>query len=884
LELELQKDLDIEQAVKNAIRHRNFNALYKLITVCYDDKKQIADCVALAVNTALNKQPIIFKGILIVSDALIHAITLTGEDKLMQNVASAIRTQELLLHMSSTFQYTFEIGGELRPRRLNCVQLAAMLGHTALIELFHRVDKECGEENCNIDKFQTEKNTTIGDNDTCELTPLMLAARNGHSDTVKRLIELRFQYNGSDFSVDFKTTTGFAALHFAACCNQLTSVKTLVELGEASVNVQTTGCVKYAIAFAAALGYVDIVAYLFEKTTCHGRTCAIHAAVAKAQDAVVSLLISKDSTLKQAKDRNGHTPLAVAIKANFVSTTNVLLFGNTQTQRFHGSMQNLGEQVISDEEVDEYCVRPTSAAQVVARSGRIPQCPITRLPEISLENKKAKLFHAAASQDDVEQIKGLLANALDPNLLDEYDNTFLHIAAAENKATVIRSFMFKFEHLLQKKNSVDETPLHIAVIRGHLEAVCVLVKHVPSLGITYKGDCTPLHLAVKFHHEKIVVEIVKAIQTSGWLSLLDRPDNRGRTALHYAIIYYEGSERGSLQTLSWLKAGPIKSERLKSIGEKSDSALHLAAAMPSTDVLNHVLETFYSSNDRRNNIDELDARGRTALMVCVENANMDGVSLLLERGAKIDARDSRGLTVLHRMVLLTVENPSKANEMVELYRSLISSGVLSRDNINISTNEIDFLHVINVFQHGLSDEKTAESCSMCNKAEGLDIRKHLVTHIYASVKRYAGSCPRGMTVMQLAAAAGASEMLREFLNNGTLKKSYLKYTPKNVIPISLYTDKEDVQDVSNGMSCLQLIAHEGQRHAVEMSEIEPLHTFLKKFSRIRSFCFAILVLCHVVHMAYFFHQRFCDRAKGIMQLFKMIFPVINYVVILCGRQ
>jgi ankyrin repeat protein len=842
--------------VSDAIKHKNLNALYRLFINPASEIPTLTNRVKQAVNTALDKHSGFFNGLKIISNTLFHATALTGDDELMQTIVKTIKMQEASIRMSSCFQYTFEIGGELRPRWLNCVQLAAMLGHTALIELFHEVDAKCGDEHRQIEQFQTEKKgRKFDDKETCELTPLMLAARNGHSSTVKRLIELRFQYNESEFSVNYRSTSGFAALHFAARYDQLTAVKTIVELGKADVNAQTRGCVKYAIAFAAALGHVAVVEYLFDKTSPHGKTCAIHAAVAKAQDEVVRLLLSKDISLRNAKDRKGHTPLAIAVKANFVSTTNILLYGPTQTNQKNATDQ----QPIQDEEnIGQQ--RPISASKAVGKSMKSQQVGRRQSVYAVRKDKGAKYFHAAVSQGKVHTITDLIEEGFDPNTLDEYDNTFLHVAAAENNANILGSFMFKFEHLTQKKNSFDETPLHIAIIRGHLDAVRVLVKHAPSLGINYKGNCTPLHLAVKFHQEKIVTEIVKAIRACGWLSLLDRQDDRGRTALHYAITYYKGSELRNLQTLSWLKPGPIESGSSKALGEMSNSALHLAAAMPSTDVLSHVLETFYSSDDRRNSIDEPDVSGRTALMVCVENANIDGASLLLERGAKIDARDSKDLTVLHRMVLLTVDNPSKANHMVELYQSLISNRVLSRDNIKTAynvhnkrttSNKDDFLHLTSVFESCLADEDTAESCNMCEAGDDGDIRKHLLTHIYASVKRYADTCPRGMTVMQLAAAAGASEMLREFLNNARLEGFYLKYKPTNVIPKALYTNDEYVPEVSEGMSCLELIAYEGHRHAVKMSEIEPLKTFLKTFSRIRSFFFGVLVLSHVLHMAFF---------------------------------
>ena len=148
--------------------------------------------------------------------------------------------------------------------------------------------------------------------------------------------------------------------------------------------------------------------------------------------------------------------------------------------------------------------------------------------------------------------------------------------------------MFRFEYLLAVTNRYGETPLHVAVARGHLKAVHLLVGYVPGLGAADSNSgCTALHIAVRFGRNDIVREIVGAIVSAGWVSLLDSLDHGGRTALHYAVVGYRRNEPECIKTLSSLNPGPVKVDTKTSkniAGESSNSALHLAAAQPKTEV------------------------------------------------------------------------------------------------------------------------------------------------------------------------------------------------------------------------------------------------------------------------------------------------------------
>ena len=75
----------------------------------------------------------------------------------------------------------------------------------------------------------------------------------------------------------------------------------------------------------------------------------------------------------------------------------------------------------------------------------------------------------AARQDDVAQVRSLVANDGNPNQTDEELRTGMHYAAINGNLTII-AILIKARAKLDPKDKLGDTPLHLAADRNQVEA------------------------------------------------------------------------------------------------------------------------------------------------------------------------------------------------------------------------------------------------------------------------------------------------------------------------------------------------------------------------------------------------------------------------------
>ena len=144
----------------------------------------------------------------------------------------------------------------------------------------------------------------IGDEVAEGCTPLWAAAASGRLDVVKLLIE-------QNADVDSKTSTGSTPLRAAAYHGHLDNVRCLVESG-ADVNVRNTSEATPLYA-ACYRGHLNIVSYLIDKGAfidlqCKDGSTALHVAVEEGHLKIVRVLLALGASQSLANNR-GLTPL-----------------------------------------------------------------------------------------------------------------------------------------------------------------------------------------------------------------------------------------------------------------------------------------------------------------------------------------------------------------------------------------------------------------------------------------------------------------------------------------------------------------------------------------------------------------------------------------------
>ena len=120
-------------------------------------------------------------------------------------------------------------------------------------------------------------------------------------------------------------------------------------------------------------------------------------------------------------------------------------------------------------------------------------------------------IHQAALDGNIAQLKELLKlNPEQVNVGDYDKNTPLHLAAMHGHADAVE-FLLENGANVNATNSVDMTALHLAAKQGYIGVVNVLLRYEPNLDIEDSRGWTPLNWAEKTDHE----EIAKLLRENG---------------------------------------------------------------------------------------------------------------------------------------------------------------------------------------------------------------------------------------------------------------------------------------------------------------------------------------------------------------------------------
>ncbi|KAF5634277.1 ankyrin repeat domain protein [Fusarium sp. NRRL 52700] len=106
--------------------------------------------------------------------------------------------------------------------------------------------------------------------------------------------------------------------------------------------------------------------------------------------------------------------------------------------------------------------------------------------------------------------------------------TPLHRAAVRGSVGILKALLNKSQADVELKDSYGQTPLHHAVINGHLRAVALLLAHNASVSSRDTGSFTPLTVAVTHGH----LEIFNLLLKNG--AALSTLSSNKRTLLHCA--------------------------------------------------------------------------------------------------------------------------------------------------------------------------------------------------------------------------------------------------------------------------------------------------------------------------------------------------------------
>ena len=115
-----------------------------------------------------------------------------------------------------------------------------------------------------------------------------------------------------------------------------------------------------------------------------------------------------------------------------------------------------------------------------------------------------KTLHQAAYDGDIEVVRKILRNKVDPDKRDSFGGTALHAAMFQKNMEIITLLIHHGFDVNAQGLSNGYTPLHDAVWANNLEAVRILLEHGARTDIRAKDGLTPYEKAKKEGKKEIV--------------------------------------------------------------------------------------------------------------------------------------------------------------------------------------------------------------------------------------------------------------------------------------------------------------------------------------------------------------------------------------------
>uniref|UniRef100_A0A8C2AQW5 Ankyrin-1 n=1 Tax=Cyprinus carpio TaxID=7962 RepID=A0A8C2AQW5_CYPCA len=284
-------------------------------------------------------------------------------------------------------------------------------------------------------------------------TPLHCAARMGHNEMVKLLLEHKANPNST-------TTAGHTPLHIASREGHTQTASILLDMNAQLTKMTKKGFTPLHV--AAKYGKVDVAVLLLERganPNAAGKAglTPLHVAIHHNNLDVVNLLLSKGGSPHSAA-RNGYVPLHIASKQNQVEAASSLLQ--------HGA-----------------------SANAESLQGVTP-------------------LHLASQEGQPDMVLLLISKQANVNLGNKSGLTPLHLVAQEGHVG-IADILVKHGASVYAATRMGYTPLHVACHYGSIKMVKFLLQQQANVNCKTRMGYTPLHQAAQQGHTDIVTLLLK---------------------------------------------------------------------------------------------------------------------------------------------------------------------------------------------------------------------------------------------------------------------------------------------------------------------------------------------------------------------------------------
>ena len=356
----------------------------------------------------------------------------------------------------------------------------------------------------------------------------------------------------------------------------------------------------------------------------------IHHAAASNQIATMQYLIQSTSISINALDNNGNTALHLSAKNGHSEAIHLLLQSGADDTILNSDKDaplHIATHANNVQAIEAFLQHPTVDIVIAGKRKRTPLHIISELDHI----EALQVFHSyIIAQEMFKKVNGFRLCAK-----DEDELTPLHLAARSGSHRVLEFLIsncmkhnYRPEIILSFLDEENSTPLHAAIDGGHLAVVKVLLRHGAKADIIKDQQPPPFILA----SSQGKFEMMKAMLELGSREAIFCKDIYGQTALH-----------------------------------RCTQSLNCAEIM-----------CFLIENKAE--VDAIDNKGRTPLMMAITAGSLTGVKLLLCKGASACIKDFEGRNALHHAVtcnrkLITqhlLELPCASNLVIDVDNNSLS--------------------------------------------------------------------------------------------------------------------------------------------------------------------------------------------------------------------
>ncbi|XP_058193009.1 ankyrin repeat-containing protein ITN1-like [Rhododendron vialii] len=202
------------------------------------------------------------------------------------------------------------------------------------------------------------------------------------------------------------------------------------------------------------------------------------------------------------------------------------------------------------------------------------------------ENKGRRLYEACLS-GSVPALDALIEE--DQLILDRVssltcfsDDTPLHVAALRGHLDFTKALLAQKPKLATELDSLRCSPLHLASAEGHAEIVRELLRVNTDVCIAHDQDGRiPLHLAIMKGRVEVILELLRAKPES-----IHEKLSKGETVLHLCVIY---NRLEAFKTLVQYLHNHHQEFLLNTGDNDGNTILHLAAALKQKDTIEYLL-------------------------------------------------------------------------------------------------------------------------------------------------------------------------------------------------------------------------------------------------------------------------------------------------------